>query len=113
MKKISNLIEPNYEKELVSEIFTDFFYKNSIKRYSRYTSFGAVFAEIFNITIRDLLGTPAFLKGYSNWIDVMPTIKSQYDNRNLSSTNLTTIQASLKRMKNLFSKNLLEKREKF
>ena len=36
------------EKSLLNKIFNDFLKLNDIKRYSRYTDKGAVFAERFN-----------------------------------------------------------------
>ena len=51
-KRKSNLIESDDGKEFVNKNFTDFLNKNNIKRYSRYASLGAVFAECFNRTIR-------------------------------------------------------------
>ena len=47
---------------------------------SRNSSCGAVFAEKFNRTIRDLLKKTVFEKGDGNWIDVLPTITKQYNN---------------------------------
>ena len=86
--------------------------KNSIKLYSRNSSYGAVFAERFNRTIRDLLKRPVFEKGDGNWIDVLPKITKQYNNRIHSSTKLTPIQASLKKNERYVYKNLLDKRKK-
>ena len=37
---------------------------------------GAVFAERFNHTIRDLLKRVVFEKGDGNWIDVLSTIQN-------------------------------------
>ena len=54
-KRKPNLIETDRGKEFYNNIFQDFFNKNNIKLYSRNSSYGAVFAERFNRTIRDLL----------------------------------------------------------
>ena len=51
------------------------------RRYNRNTSLGAVFAERFYRTIRDLLKKPVFEKGGSNWVDVLPTITKEYNDR--------------------------------
>ena len=51
-----------------------FLNNNKIKHCYRNNSLGAVFAERFNRTVRDLLDRPVFEKGESNWIDVIPTI---------------------------------------
>ena len=67
---------------------------NNIKHYSRNSSYGAVFAESFNRTVRDLLERPVFEKGESNWIDVLPIITKQYNNRVHTSTKMTPIQAN-------------------
>ena len=107
-----NLIESDRGKEFYNNIFQDFLNKNNIKLYSRNSSYGAVFAERFNRTIRDLLKKPVFEKGDGNWIDVLLTITKQYNNRIHSSTKLTPIQASLKKNEGFVDKNLLDKRKK-
>ena len=55
-----NLIESDRGKQFHNNIFQDFLNKNNIKLYSRNTSLGAVFAERFNRTLRDLLKPPVF-----------------------------------------------------
>ena len=111
-KRYPNLIESDRGKEFYNIMFQDFLNKNDIKLYSRNSSYGAVFAERFNRTIRDLLKKPVFEKGDSNWIDVLPTITKQYNTRIHSSTKLTPIQASLKKNEGYVYKNLLDKRKK-
>ena len=111
-KRKPNLIESDRGKEFYNNIFQDFLNKNNIKLYSRNSSYGAVFAERFNRTIRDLLKRLVFEKGDGNWIDVLPTITKQYNNRVHSSTKLTLIQASLKKNEGFVYKNLLDKRNK-
>ena len=80
-KRKPNLIETVRGKEFYNNIFQDFLNKNNIKLYSRNSSYGAVFAERFNRTIRDLLKKIVFERGDANWIDVLPTITKQYNNR--------------------------------
>ena len=63
--------------------------ENNIKHYSRNKSLGAVFAERFNRTIRDLLKRIVFLKRDGNWLGVLSTITKQFNNRIHSSTKLT------------------------
>ena len=111
-KRSPNLIETDRGKEFYNNIFQDFLNKNNIKLYSRNTSLGAVFAERFNRTIRDLLKRPVFEKGDGNWIDVIPIITKQYNNRLHSSTKLSPKDASLKKNEGLVYKNLLDKRKK-
>ena len=111
-KRSPNLIETDRGKEFYNNIFQDFLSKNNMKLYSRNSSYGAVFAERFNRTIRDLLKRPVFEKGDGNWIDVLPKITKQYNNRIHSSTKLTPIQASLKTNEGFVYKNLLDKRKK-
>ena len=50
-----NLIESDRVKKFYNNIFQDFLNKNNIELYSRNTSYGALFAERFTCTIRDLL----------------------------------------------------------
>ena len=111
-KRKPNLIESDRGKEFYNNFFQDFLNKNNIKLYSRNSSYGAVFAERFNRTIRDLLKKIVFEKGDGNWIDVLQTITKQYNNRVHSSTKLTPFQASLKKNEGYDYKNLLDKRKK-
>ena len=111
-KRKPNLIKSDRGKEFYNNIFQDFLNRNNIKLYSRNSSYGAVFAERFNRTIRDLLKRPVFEKVESNWVDILPTITKQYKNRIHSSTKLTPIQASLKKNEGYVYKNLLDKRNK-
>ena len=107
-----NLIETDRAKEFYNNIFQHFLNKNNIKLYSRNSSYGAVFAERFNRTIRDLLKKIVFEQGDAKWIDVIITITKQYNNRIHSSTKLTPIQASLKKNEGYVYKNILDKRKK-
>ena len=111
-KRKPNLIETDRGKEFYNNIFQDFLNKNNIKLYSRNSSYGAVFAERFNRTIRDLLKKIVFEHGDAKWIDILPTITIQYNNRIHSSTTLTPTQASLKKNEGYVYKNLLDKRKK-
>ena len=111
-KRKPNLIETDRGKEFYNNIFQDFLNKNNIKLYSRNTYLGAVFAERFNKSIRDLLKRPVFEKGDGNWIDILATITKHYYNRIHSSTKLTPIQASLKKNEDYVYKNILDKRKK-
>ena len=112
-KRKPTLIEIDRGKEFYNIIFQDFLNKNDIKLYSRNTAVGAVFAERYNLTIRNLLKRPVFEQGAGNWIDVLPTITKQYNNRIHSSTKLTPNQASLKKNEGYVYKNFLDKRKKF
>ena len=111
-KRKPNLIESDRGKEFYNNNFQIFLNKNNIKLYSRNSSFGAVFAERFNRTIRDLLKKIVFENGDGNWIDVLPTITKQYNNKVHSSTKLSPKDASLKKNEGLVYKNLLDKRKK-
>ena len=111
-KRKPNLIESDRGKEFYNNIFQNFLNKNDIKLYSRNSSYGAVFAERFNRTIRDLLKRPVFEKGDGNWIDVLQTITKQYKNTTHSSTKLSPKDASLKKNVGYVYKNLLDKRNK-
>ena len=110
-KRKPNLIETDRGKEFYNNIFQDL-NKNNIKIYSKNSSFGSVFAERFNRTIRDLLKKPVFDKGDGKWIDILQVITKQYNNKIHSSTKLSPIQASLKKNEGYVYKNLLDKRKK-
>ena len=73
---------------------------------------GIVFAERFNRSIKDLLKKPVFEKSDGNWIDVLPTITKQYNNRVQLLTKLTPIQASLKKNEGFVYKIMLSSRKK-
>ena len=111
-KRKPNLIETDRGKEFYNNIFQDFLNKNNIKLYSRNSSYGAVFAERFNRTIRDLLKKIVFEQGDAKWIDILPTITKQYNNKIHSSTKLSPKDASLKKNEGYVYKNLLDKRKK-
>ena len=111
-KRKPNLIESDRGKEFYNNIFQSFLNKNCIKLHSRNSSFGSVFAERFNRTIRDLLKKPVFERGDAKWIDILPTITKQYNNRIHSSTKLSSKDASLKKNEGFVYQNLLDKRDK-
>ena len=111
-KRKPNLIETDRGKEFYNKIFHDFLNKNNMKLYSRNSSYGAVFAERFNRTIRHLLKKIVFERGDANWIDILLAITKQYNNRTHASTKLTLIQASFKKNEGYVYKNLLDKRKK-
>ena len=111
-KRKPNLIETDRGKEFYNNIFQDFLNKNNIKLFSRKSSFGAVFAERFNRTIRDLLKKIVFEQGNAKWIDILQSITKQYNNRVHSSTKLSPKDASLKKNEGYVYKHLLDKRKK-
>ena len=111
-KRKPNLIESDRGTEFYNNVFQEFLNNNNIKLYSRNSSYGAVFAERFNRTVRDLPKKNIFEQGDAKWIDILPTITEQYYNRIHSSTKLTPIQASLKTNEGFVYENLLDKREK-
>ena len=111
-KRKLNLIETDRGKDFYNNIFQEFLNENDIKIYSRNSLYGAVFAERFNRTIRDLLKRPVFEQDDANWIDILPTITKQYNNRVHSSTKLSPKDASLKENEGFVYKNLLDKRKK-
>ena len=61
-KRKPKLIETDDGKEFVNKIFNGYLKQNDIKRYSRFTDKGAVFAERFNRTLRNLLKSQYFKK---------------------------------------------------
>ena len=103
-KRKPNLIESDRGKEFYDNIFQDFLNKNTIKLYSINSSYGAVFAEKFNRTIRDLLKKIVFEQGGAKWVDILPIITKQYNNRIHTSTKLSPKDASLKKTKVMFTK---------
>ena len=98
--------------EFFNKLFQNFLNKNNIKHYSRKSPFGAVFAETFNRTTRDLLKRPIFEKGDGICIVVLPAKTKQFNNKILSWIMLTPIQASSKKSEGYVYKNVLDKRKK-
>ena len=75
-KRKPNLIETDRGKDFYNNIFQDFLNKSNIKLFSRNTSVGAVFAERFNRTIRDLHKKIVFEQSDAYWINILPTKKN-------------------------------------
>ena len=69
-----NLLETDDGKEYVNKTFNELLNNHNIKRYSRNTALGAVFAERVNGTIRNLSKKPVFLVGNANWISKLPSV---------------------------------------
>ena len=111
-KRKPNLIETDDGKEFANKIFETYLKSQNNKRYSRYTSKGAVFAERFNRTIRNLLKKPVFENGDANWIDIIDSIIKKYNNTVHSSTKMTPIQASKVTNQKKVLNNLQDKRKK-
>ena len=107
-----NLLETDDGKEYVNKIFSDFLDTNNIKRYSRYTDKGVVFAERFYRTIRNLLKKPVFEQGNADWISELPSVIEAYNNTHHNSIKMTPIQASKKINEKIVYSNLQDKREK-
>ena len=110
--KKPNLTESDRCKEFDKNVFQNLLYRENIKHYSKITDKGAVFAEKYIRSVRNLLKKPVFENGDGNWIDILPTKTKQNNNRVLSSTKLTPIQASLKKTEGLVYHELLDKSKK-
>ena len=111
-KRKPNLIKTDRGQEFYNKKFQDFLDKNNIKIYSRKTSLGAVFAERFNKTIRNLHKKPVFEKTDGNWINFLPRKTNQYNGKILSRIKLTPIKSSSEKNEGFICKNLLDKRKK-
>ena len=111
-KRKPNLIKSDRGREFFNNFFQDFLIKINIKLYCRNCSFGVVFAERFNRTIRDLLKRPVFEKGDDRRVDILPTITKQYNNRIHTSRKLSPKEVSMKKNEGYVYKNLIDKRMK-
>ena len=105
-----NLLETDDGKEYVNENFSDFLNNHNIKRYSRNTALGAVFAEKFNRTLRNLLKKTIFEKGRADWLSELPSVIKQYNSTIHHSTKVTPVQASIKTNEKLVYSNPQDKR---
>ena len=92
--------------------FNEFLKLNIIKKYSRNKSLGAVFAERFTRTIRNLSKKPVFLKGNAKWLSELPSVFEQYNITIHHSLKITPIDASIKSIEKEVYSNLQDKREK-
>ena len=110
-KRSPQLIEAERRKKFLN-IFLLISSKNIIKRYSRYTSLGAVFAERFNCTFTGLPKKLIYETGDADWVDVLPTITKQYIIRLHSSAKLSPIQASSRKKKGFVNQVFLDKEKK-
>ena len=111
-KRKPNLLETDDGKEYVNKIFNEFLINNNIKRYSRFTDKGAVFAERFNRTIRNLLKKSVFEEGRADWLTELPSVTKQYNKTIHSSIKLTPNQASKKSNQTLVYNNIRDDRVK-
>ena len=111
-KRKPNLLETNYGREYVNKIFNEFLNNHNIKRYSRNTTLGAVYAERFNRTIRNLLKKPIFEKGNANWLSELPSVIKQNNNTTHHSIKMTPVQASKKSNEKAVFDNLRDDRQK-
>ena len=111
-KRKPHLIESDDGKEFVNKDFNEYLKLNNIKRYSRYTSHGAVFAERFNRTLRNLLKKPVFLKGNANWVDELQSVVKKYNKTIHHSTKFTPVEASKSINEDEVFFNLRDKRKK-
>ena len=107
-----NLLETDDGKEYVNKIFSEFLNNHNIRSYFRNTALGAVFAERFNRTIRNLLKKPVFEKGSADWMSEIPSVTKQYNNTIHHSIKMTPLQASKKSNERNVYSNLQDKRRK-
>ena len=106
-----SLIETNDGKEFVKKTFNDFLKLNDIEKCSGCADKGAVFAERFNRTSKNLLKQPIFEKGNANWLDELPLVIKKYNNTLHHSTKMTPISASKRKYEEKIYNNLQNKRK--
>ena len=97
-KRRANFKESYGRKEFYIINFQIFFSNKSIKHYPRNTSLRAVFAERFHKNFRNLPKKPVFENGDGKWVDILSTKTKHYNNLYHSSTKLTPIQGSWKKL---------------
>ena len=106
-----NLLETHDGKEYVNKTFNEFLNNNKIKRYSRYTDKGVVFAERFIRTIRKLFEKPVFEKGKPDWVSELPSVIKKYNTIH-SSTKMSPVETSKKANEKEVYSNLQDRRIK-
>ena len=102
-KRKTNLIESDRSKEVYNSIFQKFINNKNIKHFSRKTSIGVVLAERFIRIIGNLLKRVVFENVDADWVNILLSLTKQYNIRIHSSNMLTPIQASVKKMKVMFT----------
>ena len=107
-----NLLETDDGKEYVNKNFKELLKNNNIKRYSRYTDKGAVFAERFNRTIRNVLKKPVLEKRNADWLSELSSVIKPYKKTLHNSTKMKPIDASEKSKERKVYSNLQDKRVK-
>ena len=107
-----NLLKTDDGKEYVNKIFSELLSNHNIKRYSRNTALGAVFAGRFNRTLRNLLKKPVFEKGRADWFNELSTVTKQYNNTIHHSIKMTPNQAGKKSNERKIYSNLQDGRRK-
>ena len=110
-KRSPNLIESDRGKEFYNSIFQDFLNKNDIKFILEILLY-VLFLLKDLIVLSEIFLKIVFEQGDAKWIDVLPTITKQYNNREHTSTKLSPKDASLKKNEGYVYKNLLDKRKK-
>ena len=93
-KRKPKLLKTDRFREFYDSSFQNFLNNNNIKHDSTKTFLGAVFAERFNHTMRDLLKKVVFGRGDASRVDVKPKMAEKYKNKIHYSTKLTSIKAS-------------------
>ena len=73
-RNVNQISSKHDGKEYVNKISKEFLNNHNIKRYSRNRVLGAIFAERFNRTKRNLLKKPVFLKGNADWLSELPSV---------------------------------------
>ena len=107
-----NHLETDDGKEYVNKFFNEILNNHNIKKYSRNTALGAVFAERFIRTIRNLIKKPVFLARNADWFSEIASVIKQYNNTIHHSTKMTPIQASKKSNEKIVYSNLQDRRVK-
>ena len=95
-------------KDFITVFFKNSLNNNNIRHHSRNTNAGVVIAKRFNFTFRNLLKRVVFEKSDRTWFKILPIITKQCYNTIHSSTNLTPIQAGLKKIEEYVYKKLLD-----
>ena len=111
-KRKPSLCETDWGKEFHNSIFQNFLKSVTLISILEKSKYELFFAERFNESIRNLLKKPVLERGDGNWIDVLPTIANQHNNRIHSFTELSPIKAPLKKNEVYVYQKLKSKRKK-
>ena len=111
-KRVPDKIWCDRGKEFYNKHFKAVLKENNIHMYSTHSDLKAVFVKRFNRALLELLTKQMFLNNDANWVKVLPSVLSKYNNRIHSTIKMTPTQASSDKSKLIYTEELNDKKPK-